>query len=125
MSDPPTAHEIVERYWQRVWLERDLDAVAESYSDPTIRHTVHGTRTVSVEQLQRDLTDSLRGFRGESFSIDQLTVDGDIAWLRLTLRGVSLAAMTPIVITWMAQYRLDHGCIAETWVLHQSGLDWH
>ena len=125
MSDPPTAHEIVERYWRRVWLERDLDAVAESYTDPTIRHTVHGTRTVSVEQLQRDLTDSLRGFRGESFSIDQLTVDGDIAWLRLTLRGVSLAAMTPIVITWMAQYRLDRGCIAETWVLHQSGLDWH
>ncbi len=125
MSDSPTAHEIVERYWHRVWLERDLDAVAESYTDPTIRHTVHGTATVGVQQLQRDLSDSLRGFRGESFSIDQLTVDGDIAWLRLTLRGLSLAAMTPIVITWMAQYRLEGGCIAETWVLHQSGLDWH
>lgn len=124
MNDSPTAHEVVNRYWTRVWLERDLEAIAESYTDPTIRHTVHGTRTVSVEQLQLDLSESLRAFRGEAFSVDQLTIDGDIAWIRLTLRGVSLAAMTPIVITWMGQYRIENDRIAETWVLHQSGLDW-
>lgn len=124
-SAPLSADEIVHRYWNRVWLERDLTVLAESYTDPTTRHTVDGTRTVSVAQLQDDLSESLRAMRGESFSVDRLTVVGDTAWLRLTLRGVSLATMMPLVITWMAEYRLENGRIAETWVLHRSGVDWH
>lgn len=122
---PDDADDIVHRYWTRVWLERDLTVIAESYTDPTVRHTVDGTRTVSVADLQAQLTESLRAFRGESFSVDALTIDDGMAWARITLRGVSLATMTPMVMTWMAQYRIVDSRIAETWALHQTGLDWH
>ena len=125
MTEQRSAEEIVHRYWTSVWLERDLSVVAESYTDPTVRHTAEGSRTLTAEQLEAEVADQLRAVRGESFSIDQLTVDGDIAWLRLTLRGLSMAAMTPTVITWLAQYRIEDGRIAETWVLHRSGVDWH
>ena len=123
-SEPRTAERVVQRYWESVWIERDLSVLGDLYTDPTIRHTVNGSRTVDLATLAANLTDSLRAMRGESFNIDQLTVVDDIAWLRLTLRGLSLAAMTPITITWLAQYRLEGGRIAETWALHQAGLDW-
>lgn len=125
MTEPDNAVDVVNRYWTRVWLERDLSVIAESYTDPTVRHTVDGTRTVTVAELKSQLTESLRAFRGESFTVDGLTIDGDMAWVRLTLRGFSLAAMTPMVMTWMAQYRIQDGRIAETWALHKTGLDWH
>ena len=123
--DHRTAEQVVEHYWRHVWLERDFSVLGDSYTDPTVRHTVNGTRTVTVAELEKDLSESLRAYRGDDFSIDQLTVVDDIAWLRLTLRGVSLAAMTPLVITWLAQYRIADGLIAETWALHCNGLDWH
>jgi len=120
-----TPEEIVHRHWTRVWLERDLSALGELYTDPTIRHSVEGSRTVSIADLGNQLGDGLRALRGESFSIDALTVDDPIAWVRLTLRGISLAAMTPMSFTWIAQYRLEGNKIAETWALHQANLDWH
>lgn len=118
------AEEIVDRYWRSVWIERDLSVLGELYTDPTIRHTVAGTRTVSVAQLQHDLGEGLRALRGESFTVDQLTVVNDTAWLRLTLRAVSVASMSPMAFTWLAQYRLVEGRIAETWALHEAGLSW-
>lgn len=117
--------EIVHNYWHRVWVERDLSVLADYYTDPTIRHTVDGSRTVTVAELASQLTDGLRAIRGEAFSIDEMTVADGNAWVRLTLRGISLAAMTPMTYTWLAQYRLEDGKIAETWALHQAGLDWH
>lgn len=122
--EPRTAQSVLERYWRSVWIERDLSVLGDVYTDPTIRHTVNGSRTVDLATLASSLTDSLRAMRGESFNIDQLTVVDDIAWLRLTLKGLSLAAMTPITITWLAQYRLEGDRIAETWALDQAGLDW-
>lgn len=123
-AESPTAADVVNRYWHNVWIERDLSVLGDLYTDPTIRHTVSGSRTVDVATLAENLTESLRAMRGESFTVDKLTVVDDIAWLRLTLRGVSLANMSPITITWLAQYRLESGRIAETWALHQVGLDW-
>ncbi len=122
--EPRTAETVVQQYWQSVWIERDLSVLGDLYTDPTVRHTLTGSRTVSTATLATELSESLRAMRGESFNIDKLTVVDDTAWLRLTLRGMSLAAMTPITITWMAQYRLDGARIAETWALHHAGLDW-
>lgn len=118
------AAELVDRYWQNVWIERDLDVIDELYTDPTIRHTAAGSRSLTINELRGTLTDALRVLRGETFTVDQLTVVEDTAWLRLTLHGVSMATMTPTTIVWLAQYRLVGNRIAETWALHQTGLDW-
>ena len=115
---------LVRGYWQRVWLERDLDAIDEFFADPTIRHTVDGTVRHSVAELRRRIDDGLRAVRGTEISVDAVTVVGDTAWTRVTLRGTSLPSMTPMTVTWMAQYRIADGLIAESWALHQAGLDW-
>ena len=117
--------DIVRRYWEHVWIRRDLSVLGDLYNDPTIRHTANGSRVMTLAELEATLSDALRAVRGESFTVDQLTIDGAIAWLRLTLHGMNLANMSPTTITWLAQYRLENGRIAETWGLHQSGLDWH
>lgn len=127
MSDAqplPTADDVVRRYWDHVWIKRDLSVIGDLYTDPTTRHTESGSRTVTVAQLQANLGESLRAHRGESFTIHELDIIDDRAWLRLTLRGVSLASMTPMTLAWLGQYRLEDGKIAETWALHQSGFDW-
>ena len=119
-----TAEEIVLNYWTKVWVERDLSVLGDLHTDPTIRHTLNGTQTLTIAELTVQLTDGLQTIRGEDFTLDALTVVDDTAWVRLTLRGISLAAMTPMNYTWMAQYRLEGGKIAETWALHQANLDW-
>lgn len=119
------AAEVVRRYWDDVWLQRDLSVLGDLYTEPTVRHTSSGSRTMTLADLERQLGDALNALRGESFKIDALTIVDDVAWVRLTLHGVSMATMAPMIFTWMAQYRLEGNKIAETWALHQSGLDWH
>ena len=124
MEAAMTAEEIVLNYWTKVWVERDLSVLGDLHTDPTIRHTRNGTQTLTIAELAAQLKDGLQTIRGEHFTLDALTVVDDTAWVRLTLHGVSLAAMTRMNYTWMAQYRLEGGKIAETWALHEANLDW-
>lgn len=120
-----TPEEIVHNYWTDVWIRRDLSVLGDLYTDPTMRHTVDGSELLTIDALSDHISEALRSVRGEDFSIDALTVADDLAWVRLTLHGVSLATMSPMTVTWLAQYRLDGGKIAETWALHRANLDWH
>lgn len=117
--------DVVREYWDRIFLDRDLDAIDRLLTDPSVRHTADGTASLSHGAMKRRIGEALRAVRGEEVSIDDLTVDGDAVWVRLTLRGVSLATMAPLSITWLARYRVVEGRIAEMWALHQSGLDWN
>ncbi|MDJ0771676.1 MAG: nuclear transport factor 2 family protein [Ilumatobacter sp.] len=120
--DDPAA--VVRSYWDRVWLDRDLDALDELATDPSIRHTSHGTNTYTVGELKEHIGDALCAIRTEEVTFDALTVDGPMVWLRATVRAVSLATMTPLDLAWLAQYRVEGGRIAEAWALHQSNMDW-
>jgi hypothetical protein len=122
MHTEPAA--VVRSYWDRVFLERDLDALASLVTDPSVRHTADGTRTFSIAELRTHLDGALRSLRAESVEIDAMSVDGSTVWLRTTLRGVSMASMSPLRIAWLAQYRIEDGRIAESWSLHQVGADW-
>lgn len=115
---------VVRAYWERVWIDGDLDALGDLVADPSTRHTPDGTQTLTVAELAARLSDALAAVRGSTVRFDAQTVDGDTVWVRLTLQGCSLAAATPLVITWIAQYRVVGGRIVEMWALHQGGLDW-
>ena len=97
-------------------MEGDLSVLGDLYTDPTIRHTGNGTTTLTIAEFERELALSLDAVRGESFSIDQLTVVDDVAWLRLTLRALSMATTAPMAFTWLAQYRLVDGKIGRAHV---------
>lgn len=117
--------QVVRDYWQKVWVERDLDALTDLVTDPCLRHTVEGTEALSVAALQARLQDGLAALRCQDMTIDDLIARDDMVWVRLTLRSISMATMAPMPLTFMAQYRVREGRITELWQLHQSGLDWH
>ena len=124
-STPETSPEAVVRaYWERVWLERDLDALEDLVTDPVVRHTAEGTESLTRRDLRRRLAGAFEAVRATDVSIDAITADGLTAWVRLTLRGVSLATAAPMSLVWLAQYRVEDGRIAELWALHQPGADW-
>ena len=116
--------DIVRSYWDRVWIERDIDAVDDLMTDPSIRHTADGTRQLSVEQLKAHLRDVLCALRTEDVTFEAMAVDGNDVWVRATVHAVSLATMAPHNLAWLAQYRVEGDRISEVWALHQSGMDW-
>lgn len=122
MSGDP--EQLIRTYWQRVWLDRDLSALDELMTDPVTRHTTDGSASIPLAAFRDRLSDALTAVRSKEMSIDGLTVDGETVWLRLTLHSISMATMSPMPLTYMAQYRVADGRIAEIWQLHQSGLDW-
>ena len=125
MAEMADAERVVRDYWQKVWVEADLDSLADVVAEPTIRHTIDGTHELTLAALRQRIADALRTMCGSEVSIDSITVDGDTVWARVTLKGTTLATMAPLTLTWMAQYRLEGDKIAEMWALHRSGLDWN
>ncbi len=125
MAEMADAERVVRDYWQKVWVDADLDSLADVVAEPTIRHTIDGTHELTLAALRQRIADALRTMCGSEVSIDSITVDGDMVWARVTLKGTTLATMAPLTLTWMAQYRLEGDKIAEMWALHQSGLDWN
>ena len=123
-SDDGGEASVVRGYWQRIWLERDLDALEDLVADPTVRHTAEGTQTLTRAELRGRLAGAFEAVRVSEVSFDALTADGATVWARLTLRGVSLATAAPMTLAWIAQYRVSGGRIAEIWALHQPGVDW-
>ena len=124
-EDAPTAAESAVRgYWERVWLERDLDALEDLVADPIVRHTAEGTETLTRRELRRRLAGAFEAVRASEVSFDAVTAEGNTVWVRLTLRGVSLATAAPMSLAWLAQYRIEGERIAELWALHQPGADW-
>lgn len=119
-----SAESVVRAYWERIWLERDLDALEDLVTDPVVRHTAEGTQSLTRLEYRRRLADAFEAVRATEVSIDSITADGPLAWVRLTLRGVSLATAAPLSLAWLGQYRVERGRIAELWALHQPGADW-
>ena len=89
-----------------------------------MRHTAEGTQSLTRREYRRRLADAFEAVRATEVSIDSITADGPLAWVRLTLRGVSLATAAPLSLAWLGQYRVEDGRIAELWALHQPGIDW-
>lgn len=121
MSDPES---VVRRYWERIWLERDLDALESLVSEPIVRHGPDGTETLTRRQLRQRLAGAFDAVRASEVSFDAITTAGATVWVRLTVRGVSLATAAPMSLAWLAQYRVEGGRIVELWGLHQAGADW-
>ena len=119
-----SAESVVRAYWERVWLERDLDALEDLVTDPVVRHTAEGTQSLTRREYRRRLADAFEMVRATEVSIDSIIADGPTVWIRLTLRGVSLATAAPMSLAWLGQYRIESGRIAELWALHQPGMDW-
>jgi hypothetical protein len=123
MTRQPT--EIVEALWQRIWIDGALDTLDDLIADPYVRHTRNGTSTHSPAEYGGVIAAAVDVIRGTRVQIDDIAATGDTVWARMTLHAVNIGVGTDTTITWLGQYRIAHDRIAESWVLHESGLDWN
>ena len=131
MSDSPTTNppsaaneDLVARLWRQIWIDGALDRIGEVVADPYIRHTRDGTVTTSPADYALHLESVVRTIRGTQVIVEAIASTGDIVFASITLHGVNLATEAKVKISWITQYRVADGRIAEAWTMHQSDLDW-
>jgi hypothetical protein len=127
---PRTPTEIVETLWQRLWIDGNLESLDELIGDPYVRHTRDGTVTMTPAEYGEVIGAAVEVIRGTRVEVDEIAAapaadgTGDMVSARMTLRAVNIAVGDEVTITWLAHYRIVGGRITESWVLHETGLDW-
>lgn len=116
--------EVVARYWDGLWQRHDLSVVDEIFGEPYVRHSSAGTKSLTRQQLKRELTDAWQLLHNPSTTIDDQVVAGDRVWTRATTHGVNLDTGEPSVVTWLVVHRLAGGRLVESWSATLPGVDW-
>ena len=122
MNDPPDNP--VVRLWRTIWLGDPADGLDDILSDPYIRHTRDGTASVTIREYVEHMHQATRNVRGTDLRVDQSVEMADRTFIRVTLMGINITSGDPVMITVVGEYRLNEGRIAESWSMHQPGLDW-
>ncbi|MCY3851796.1 MAG: nuclear transport factor 2 family protein [Acidimicrobiaceae bacterium] len=115
---------LVETLWNHIWIDQSLDRLGEVLADPFVRHTRDGTEHTTPRRYARHVSSSASTIRPTRLHFDQISSVDDCVFARLALEGINVAVGSTIKITWLAQYRIAAGLIAESWSMHQTGLDW-
>ena len=56
--------------------------------------------------------------------VESQSVSGNEVWSRVTTTGVNRKTEEPTTISWLQVCRIEHGRIAEMWMLYALGSDW-
>ncbi len=115
---------LVETLWNHIWIDQSLDRLGEVLADPFVRHNRDGTEQTTPQRYARHLSSSVDTIRPTRLHFAHTASVDDFVFSRITLEGVNVAVGSNLKITWLAQYRIVAGLIAEYWSMHQTGLDW-
>lgn len=116
--------DLVMRLWQQIWIDNDLDRITDLVADPYVRHTRDGTISSTPAGYARHVEKAIGNIRSTGLEVDDISSEGDKVYAHVRVRGINLTTGDGIVITWLAHYRIHDGRVAESWSLHQTGLDW-
>ncbi|MEQ8840207.1 MAG: ester cyclase [Acidimicrobiales bacterium] len=116
--------DLVTRLWHTIWMSGDIDDLVDIVADPYIRHTRDGTVSASPTEYIRHLSGVVRTIRGTEVKIVDIASVDDMVFARVHLAGVNLDTGNQLDLTWMTQYRVTDGRIAEAWTMHLPDLDW-
>jgi hypothetical protein len=120
----PDAVPIVRRYWDGLWVRRDLGVIDELIGEPYVRHSSTGTRTLTRAEFKREIKQAWHLLHDPSTSIDDQVAAGDRVWTRATTVGVNLDTGEQSVLTWLVVHRLAGGKLVESWSATLPGVDW-
>ncbi len=115
---------LIETLWNHIWLDQSLDRLGEVLADPFVRHTRDGTERTTPQRYARHVSSSVKTIRPTRLHVAYIASVNDYVFARLILEGVNVAVGSKVKITWLAHYRIVAGLIAESWSMHQTGLDW-
>jgi hypothetical protein len=118
------AKAIVGRYWEGLWVRHDLDVIDQLVTDPYIRHSAAGTRSLRRAELKRELQEAWQLLHDPVTTIDDQVADGDKVWTRATTQGINLDTGEESVVTWLIVHRFADGLLVESWSATLPGVDW-
>jgi predicted ester cyclase len=128
---------VVRRLIEKGFNEGDLDAVEELTAAGLVEHQDFGpAHAPGAEGVKAVITSLRRAFTDFQLAIDDLVVDGDTVWLRMTATGVNDGSFMghaptgrPFRIQVFDAIRIENGVMVEHWgvpdrlgVLFQLGL---
>ena len=115
---------LIETLWNHIWIDQSLDRLGEVLADPFVRHTRDGTERTTPQRYARHVSSSVETIRPTKLDFAQIAAVDDYVFAHLTLEGVNVAIGSKVKITWLVQYRIAAGLVAESWSMHQTDLDW-
>ena len=115
---------IVQRYWDRLWNERDLTVIDELIAEPYVRHSSSGTRSLTRAQFKQEVRESWQLLHDPATTVDDQVTAEDRIWTRATTTGVNLDTGQTSVVSWLVVHRVADGRIAESWSATLPGVDW-
>ncbi|WP_167600404.1 nuclear transport factor 2 family protein [Celeribacter sp. HF31] len=113
MGATVTGLEILTAWYEKVWVEGDLDAVAEFFDVEALANGLLPDFAAQVEDLQSLVPAVLHVIRNVTFSIEDSMEMDDRAWVRMTLHAKKASDMSPIHIPGQVMIRLRNGKIIE------------
>lgn len=122
--DEPVARRLTQRWWDEVWRDGHVDVAREILTDPFVRHTAAGTAVTPLAEYVTMLAEFQRTLWHPETTVDDQVVSADRVWTRATSRGFNRDTGEPTVVTWLIVQRIEHGRIAEHWLLTGHGVDW-
>lgn len=113
------------RYWEHLWAETDVSLVDELFAEPYVRHNRNGSECVPLAQLKDTFVRYWASFgAAPEVRIDDLAVNGNCVWSRVTVRGWDMESGEARVVTFFHEARLVDRRIVETWSLAAPEVDW-
>jgi len=111
-------------WWNEVWRDGNVDAVAELFTDPFRRHAATGSETITTAEYRERLAKIQRVLARAVTTIDDRVVSGDRVWTRATTRGLNLETGERAALTWLLVQRFEGDRIAEQWSATLPGVEW-
>ena len=124
MSKEAALRDLLDR-WLRVWHHGEYDLVAGCVAPQYIRHDAVGDRVVTRETYAAEIATTRKALTDLHFIVHDQTLQGDLIWIRTTLRWTDKNSGELRTIPSLQVYRIEDGKFAETWLLSKDvGAAW-
>lgn len=123
---------VVERFYQKLWNERQLNLADELIAADCVTHQLRSGEEVTgaargPEEIKQHIRQWLAGFPDLRFAVEDIICDGDLVVSRSVMKGThtgSWLGLDPsgkeVSVRMMVIQRIAEGRIAEDWVLVES-----
>lgn len=117
-----TNRAVVQRYFNEVWNEGQLDVLGEVVAADVVLHANGRPPEVGIDRWRRGMQRFRSAFPDVTIATDELIADGDRVVVRATIRGTHRGPLmgvaptgTAVIVTALVVLRLTDGKIAEEW----------
>lgn len=110
-----TGLELLESWYEKVWVQGDVDAVAEFFDTESLAAGIMTDFVAHLEDMQALVPAVLQAVREVSVSIEDSMEQDDRVWARVTLHAKKAEDMTPIHIPGQVMIRQKDGKITEAY----------